>query len=111
MLSRVSASVTTHTIDFLGTLETLCVFIPGYEIARSDTPRGSREHSVAAYIMKPYKHFVTECGFGNVLVVYLCTYDVYLIFDRRPSYDSAQTNSLISFICESKQRGSCAGRF
>ena len=58
-LSKVSASMTTHTIDFLGTFEFLCVFIPGYEIARSDTLGGSREHSVAAYIRKPSNNFVT----------------------------------------------------
>ena len=53
--------MSSQNIDVLGISESWlrpvnldsCISIPGYEIARSDSPGGSRKHGVAAYIRKP----------------------------------------------------------
>ena len=108
-LDLISALMSFHNINVLGVSESWlhpvnldsCVSIPGYEIARSDSPRGSRKHGIAAYNRKACKYNVIACSVSNILVILLCTYVVYLIFIYRPpSYDLVQNNSLISFISE-----------
>ena len=87
-LNLVSALMSFHNINVLGVSESwlhpvnldLSVSIPGYEIARSDSPRGSRKLSVAAYNRKACEYNVIECSVSNVLVILLCTCVVYLIF-------------------------------
>ena len=59
----------------------------------------SRKHGVAAYIREACKYNVIEYSVSNILVIFLCTYNVYLIFLYGPPlYDLAQNNSLINFV-------------
>ena len=55
----------------------------------------------ATYIRKVCKYNAMDCSVSIVLVKFLCTCNVCLIFVYPPpSYDLAQKNSLICFICE-----------
>ena len=87
-LNHVSALLITLKLDILGTSESWlrlnnpdsCVSIPVYEIVRSDGPGDSHKHDVSAHIRESCQYNVVECRVGNVLVVFLCNFDVYLIF-------------------------------
>ena len=81
--------------------------IQSYEIARSDSPSLTRKHGVAVYVHNDLKFEIVDCYVDNVLVIYLCDYDLYVVNVYRPPSNSLQDNEiLIDFLlcfCSGKE--------
>ena len=99
--------LTNYHIDILGISESWLnhevsdsfLNIPGYEIARSDSHCGTKKHGVAVYIKRGCKYQIVDCNVNNVLVVYLTSYNVYVITAYRPpSYVYSENCALINFL-------------
>ena len=96
-----------NKIDLLGVSETWLtpsitdpfVSIPGYSLIRNDSPDLTRKHGVALYISMSFKFVRINCDIPNVLIVFLCVFEIYVIIVYRPPSNSlAENYALSNFI-------------
>ena len=83
------------------------LMIPGFSILRADSPSGIKKHGVAVYIREYINYIKIDVCVSNVIVVYLCSYDLYIVtIYRPPSFSLIENNALKNFIidfCEDKE--------
>ena len=105
-LNHVYNLLNEYKINLLGISETwltqditdATLYIPNYNIVRSDNPGSARKHGVALYVHVSLKFLVVE-QLLNVLTVYLIDYDVYIIVVYRPpSYSEGDNMLLINYL-------------
>ena len=113
-LNNVYSSLVVNEIDILGISETWLtsdvnnsfVSLPGYDIVRSDSPGIIKKHGVAMYIKTNIKYSVVECPVKNVIVVYLCSFNLYIVtIYRPPSYTDLENRGLCEYVTNF-----CAGK-
>ena len=106
-LNNVYSSLVVNEIDILGISETWLtsdvnnsfVSLPGYDIVRSDSPGIIKKHGVAMYIKTNIKYSVVECPVKNVIVVYLCSFNLYIVtIYRPPSYTDLENRGLCEYV-------------
>ena len=94
-------------IDFLDVSETWLtpsvtdsfISIPGYEIARHDSPSNRCKHGVSVYIKNVLKYEIINCDVDNVLIVCLTDLNLYIVtIYRPPSYNLIENMKLVQFI-------------
>ena len=108
-LNEIFLMLSSHSIDLLGISETWLtedtpssfVGLPGFDLVRADSPGNVRKHGVAVYISSSIKFVRIDCSVSNVVVVYICSLDLYVLTVYRPPSFSVEDNAaLIDFIVE-----------
>ena len=108
-ISYVSSLLNDFSLDILGISESWLtpgtpdsyVAIKNFNIVRNDNPQGIRKHGVLVYIRDKVKYNLVPCQLSNVVVVYLCDLDLYIITIYRPPSNSLDENNLIiSFLSQ-----------
>ena len=91
----------------MSSVEDSFVSISNYSIVRADSPSNVRKHGVAIYVKSSIKFMVIPCNTPNVIVIYLCDFELYIVtIYRPPSYGACDNNILLEFLgsfCSDKE--------
>ena len=114
-IAHVSYLLNQHSIDICAiseswlnnTLKSSILQIYNYDLVRSDSPSQIKKHGVAVYIRSSFKYNVISCDVPNVLIIFLCGFNVYVVnVYRPPSYNGEENGALINFLnsfCNDKE--------